>query len=34
MLQVLLNPASIDLELLHTQMLAFIENALASVRSL
>ncbi|CAI8885440.1 MULTISPECIES: TetR/AcrR family transcriptional regulator [Pseudomonas] len=34
MLQVLLNPASVDLELLHTQMLAFIENALASVRSL
>jgi hypothetical protein len=31
MLQVLLNPSAVDLELLHTQMLAFIEHALASV---
>lgn len=33
MLQVLLDPVSVDLELLHTQMLAFIEHALASVPS-
>jgi hypothetical protein len=34
MLQVLLNPSAVDLELVHTQMLAFVENALASVRPL
>ena len=31
MLQVLLNPSAVDLELVHTQMLAFIEHALACV---
>jgi AcrR family transcriptional regulator len=31
MLQVLLNPAGVDLALVQTQMLAFIEHALASV---
>jgi AcrR family transcriptional regulator len=34
MLQVLLNPSAVDLGLVHTQMLAFVENALASVRPL
>jgi AcrR family transcriptional regulator len=33
MLQVLLNPAGVDLELVHSQMLAFVENALACAPS-
>ena len=30
MLQILLNPSAVDVELVHTQMLAFIEHALAN----